>query len=101
MSIESAADRLDFIQTLAGITTDDCTVHHPLGKFDAIFDNEYLEALGGIGPAIEGRAPVLRAQTSDVEQLRKDTPLRIGDVEYHLRHHEPDGTGMSLVYLKK
>jgi hypothetical protein len=104
MSIESDADRLDIIQTLAGISTDEITVRHPTGQFDAVFENEFLEV--GFGAGVETVQPVLIARTIDVASLVKDTPLEFEDDRgqtqfYRVKHHEPDGTGMSRVLLRR
>lgn len=100
MSIEDDCDRLDIIRTLAGITSDDITVYHSRGSFEAIFDNEYLESQGFEGPAIEGTLPLLTARTIDVKDLPRGTRLTIGSESFTIERHEPDGTGMSRVYLK-
>lgn len=102
MSIETEPDRLDIVRTLAGIDRDEVTVRHPDGAFVAIFDNGFADASFDID--VESSLPVLTARTSDVEQLRKDTPLHFKDfagrdVTYDFDKHEPDGTGMSRVLL--
>lgn len=77
------------------------TVKHPGGEFVANFDNEYYEAQLGGGPGVETVQPVLSARTIDVQDLIKDTPLDVGDEQYRLKAHQPDGTGMSRVLLKR
>lgn len=97
---ESDADRLALIKSLGGQL-----VRYAGGEFWAIFDREYYEAGFGDGPAVESSQPALTARTSDVKNLLKDTPLDItvdGQVEtYFVKRHQPDGTGMSVVFLKR
>lgn len=81
-------------------------VRHPDGDFEAHFENEYFEAQFSEGPSVETRRPVLTARTVDVEALEKETPLEVLDDDgcavaiYRFKRHEPDGTGISLVYLR-
>ena len=77
------------------------TVRHVAGQFEANFENEFYEAQFGTGAGVETAQPVLIARTIDVESLAKDIPLQIGDREYVFKKHEPDGTGMSRVLLKR
>lgn len=90
--MESEIDRLTFITSLGGqlVRTD-------AGSFLSIFDREYLEAVD-----TETRVPVLTARTSDVERYvpRKGVEVTVGTDVYRVRRHEPDGTGMSMVYLE-
>ena len=76
-------------------------VRHQNGSFKAIRENPYLE-IGGNTP-METRQPILICSTSEVERLRivKDDRLDVGDDLYHVRKHEPDGTGMSRILLVK
>lgn len=67
------------------------------GSFWAIFDREYLEAVD-----TESRSPVLTARTSDAERYaaRKGTCITVGSTVYRVQRHEPDGTGMTTVFLE-
>lgn len=102
MSIEDDGDRLDIVRTLASITEDDCTVRHPGGSFDAIFDEPSADAQFD-DLAVKATGPSLTARTIDVQDIRKRTPLdvtRRGVVtRYYLEEQDPDGTGMSRVDL--
>jgi hypothetical protein len=90
--METEYDRLASIKALGGqlVSTDS-------GSFWAIFDREYLEAVD-----TESRSPVLTARTSDAEwyAARKGTGITIGSTVYRVQRHEPDGTGMSVVFLE-
>lgn len=90
--LESEADRLEMIQS------DGRLLSVAGGKFWAIFDNEYIEVVDGI----ETRQPQLTCRTSDVARLDlgKETEVSIGDRQYRIRRHEPDGTGMSILLLR-
>lgn len=90
---ESDADRLASIKGLGGQL-----VSHESGSFWAIFDRAFLLSTDG---AVETRRPVLEARTIDVADLPKDTALAIGDEVYQIVRHEPDGTGMTIVLLKR
>jgi hypothetical protein len=89
--IESDATRLRMIKAVGGVL-----VSHGSGSFWAIFDREF--ALDG---SVESRQPVLTARTSDVTELPKDAVFDIGGDQYRIKRHEPDGTGMSLVILRR
>lgn len=89
--METESDRLASIQALGGQL-----LHVDSGSFWAIFDREYLDAVG-----TEARVPVLTCRTSDAERYvkAKGTAVTIGSDTYQVQRHEPDGTGMTLVYL--
>ncbi len=99
MSIESADDLLDIVETLAGITTDNVTVTYAGGSFKAIFDRPYAAMQPG-DIDLESRQTVLIARTADVASLGKGTALTVQGDTYKLRHQEPDGTGLTRVLLK-
>lgn len=91
--METDADRLAMIKSLGGQL-----VHHPVGSFWAIFDREFVLLAEG---AVESRQPALTARTVDVVGLPKDATLTVGSDTFRIKRHEPDGTGMSLVILKR
>lgn len=66
------------------------------GTFWAIFDNAYESDVD-----TEVRVPMLTARTSDVEALRKGAQFTIGSEVYRMRRQEPDGTGLSTIYLEQ
>lgn len=94
--MESDADRLAMLQALGGTQ-----VQAQGATFTALFDAAYQAALSD--PAIEGVHPALTCRTADVERLAltKGLPLTVGGVAYRILRHEPDGTGMSLLVLKR
>jgi hypothetical protein len=89
--IETDADRLASIKGLGGQL-----VSSEIGEFWAIFDNDYV---GSIDEMVEGRGPALTCRTSDVEQLKRLAVIQVGSVSYKLNKAEPDGTGMSVLFL--
>lgn len=91
MALRSDAALLWDIRRLGGQL-----LHVDSGDFWAIFDREYLDAVG-----TEARVPVLTCRTSDAERYvkAKGTTVTIGSDVYQVQRHEPDGTGMTLVYL--
>lgn len=91
--IESDATRLRMIKAVGGVL-----VSHGSGSFWAIFDREFSLSVDG---SVESRQPVLTARTSDVCELPKDVVLDVCGTEYRIKRQEPDGTGMSLVILKR
>lgn len=92
---ESDADRLGMIKSLGG----QLVFAPPDRKFWAVFENAFVTT--GFGDVeIEGVSPQLQARTSDVHSLVKDATVRVGDVTYRVKRNEPDGTGMSLLFLK-
>lgn len=91
--IESDATRLRMIKAVGGVL-----IRHDGGEFWAIFENEYLAVIDGM---VESKGPALTARTSDVQDLPKDTVLDVNGSEYLIKRHEPDGTGMSSVLLKR
>lgn len=89
--METDADRLAMIQSLGGQL-----VRTPGGDFWAIFDNDFL-----LSGNIETRAPALTARSIDVESLSKDSPVEVGSTTYRVKSPQPDGTGMTLLILKR
>lgn len=94
--LDSDADLLALIRDSGGV---ECKVNR--GSLQAIFDNEFVES--ETEPGVEGRQPVLACRTSDVTNLeiRKGTHVTIGTDYYRVQRHEPDGTGMSRLVLRK
>ncbi len=94
--LDSDADRLEIIKSLGGQLL-------PVsgGEFWAIFDRDFSEVLGG--PSVETRQPFLECRTSDVLALGldKEIDISVGNLPYRVRRHEPDGTGMSRLILKR
>lgn len=90
--METDADRLASIKELGGQI-----VSSDLGEFWAIFDNEYQSATGD--GMVEARGPALTCRTSDVEKLNRSATVIVSGVPYKTNKHEPDGTGMSVLFL--
>lgn len=65
-----------------------------------IFDNEFAEVEVG-EVAVEGTQPRFMCKTSDVVALVADEDFTVGGVTYKTIRQEPDGTGISLVILRK
>jgi hypothetical protein len=91
--METDADRLAMIQSLGGQL-----ITHAQGSFWAIFDREFALLADG---AVESRQPALTARTSDVEVLAKDTVVHVAGEPYRIKRPEPDGTGMTILILKR
>lgn len=69
------------------------------GAFWALFDAGFTELLG----AVEARDPFLTCSTLDVTNLGlvRDDSVRSGADQYRIKRHEPDGTGISRLILKR
>jgi hypothetical protein len=91
--LESDADRLAMITSLGGQL-----IRHQGGEFWALFDRDFVLVV----EAVETRQPALTARTCDVQHLPKDTVLNIsGEEPYRIKRPEPDGTGMTIIILKR
>lgn len=64
--------------------------------FTGNFDREYLEVLD-----MQGRSPVLTCPTVDAARLKRNAPLEIEGAIYLFKYAEPDGTGVSIVFLEE
>jgi hypothetical protein len=92
--VDSDADRLAMIQGLGGLR-----VSVRGSKFWAIFDNAYADI-----QQAEGTSPALTCRSSDVEFLtitKDDVIEDIGDDEWRVRRLEADGTGMTVIRLRR
>jgi hypothetical protein len=67
-------------------------------EFYAIFDNGFSQALD----LVESSEPYLTMRTSDVTRVKlvKDDVIDGLAQVFRVKHHEPDGTGMSRILLK-
>jgi hypothetical protein len=63
---------------------------------NAIFDNAYIEA-GGLG--VVGLQPILTCLSSDVDDVDIGAGVVVGSTDYLVVRMEPDGTGVTTVYL--
>jgi hypothetical protein len=64
----------------------------------AVFDDGYRMANVGIG--MSGTQPALTMLTADVEGDPVGQTVVVGDDEYTVATHEPDGTGISVLMLE-
>jgi hypothetical protein len=65
-----------------------------------LFDNGYLQA-SVLGVGIESREPSFEAKDSNITGLDHGDTLTIAGVVYNIIRIEPDGTGMTKLYLSK
>lgn len=64
-----------------------------------VFDNSYeFGDVGGAGMA--STQPVFTLATSDVPALVVGASLVVNATTYKVAHHEPDGTGVSRLFLE-
>lgn len=92
--METEADRLAILRGLGGVD-----VASGGRVFVAVFDNEYLGQDAGV--EVEGRQPVLTCLTSEADRLVKGAVIDVCGASYRVVRHEPDGTGMSRLVLRK
>ena len=89
MTFETDESRLAFLQDFGS------TVHSPGGDCLGIIETDYLDTDG-----IDNFLLALTCRTSDVLSLMpKGTVVSMDGVDYRVRTHKPDGTGMSIVVL--
>jgi hypothetical protein len=91
--METDADRLASIKALGGQL-----ITSAYGQFWGIFDREFALSIDG---SVETRQPVLEARTLDVEDIPKDAVIQIGSDNFRVKRSEPDGTGMTMLVLKR
>lgn len=91
--LENDADRLALIRAVDG-----SFIKADLGVFEAIFDNDYI-----LAGEVEERVAMLICLSSDVDKLKlvKGAAVAIGESSFRVLRHEPDGTGMSRLILRK
>lgn len=66
----------------------------------AIFDNAY--ALGNVGSmGAAGTQPILTLATTNVPANPVGTLAVVNGTTYSVAAHEPDGTGVSILYLER
>lgn len=91
--METESDRLAMIKSLGGQL-----VRHDAGQFWAIFDSEFALSIDG---SVESRQPALTARTSDVTDLPKDAALSTTGGDFRVKRSEPDGTGITVLVLRR
>jgi hypothetical protein len=65
-----------------------------------IFDNDSSPVSIGFSD-MQARSPRLACASDDVENVVDETPVLIGAVTYRVAALEPDGTGITVLELKK
>jgi len=96
--LESDADRLAEIQALGNGAT--LAAQGGTG-YSVVFDEQYLPVND-----VEERGPVATMRSSDVAaaKLQKDAVVQVsvdgGVKAFRVKRFEPDGTGITLVYLR-
>lgn len=71
-----------------------------VGPLKAIFDNGH-QAASLLGVEFESRNPVLYVKTADLPADAHDLPVTVRGVEYEVINVEPDGTGLSVLQLRR
>jgi len=96
MAVESAADRLEFLDVDEfGVTA----TYDGASTIQGIFDKDYIELLQGeVGIASTG--PQMLCRSSDVSGVVQGKAVVVGGVSYTVKGIEPDGTGMTLLLLE-
>lgn len=94
MTVETECDRQSMLADF-GV----CVIAST-GTFTAIFDDPTVMA-GDLD--VQSRGPALECSTADVVRLglEKEAAIEIGGEPYRVKRHEPDGTGWSVVLLKR
>ncbi len=67
-------------------------------SFPVIFDNGYQSALGGM---VESTGPQCMAKSADVSTVVQGTSITINAVAYKVREVQPDGTGVTVLFLER
>lgn len=94
MSLESEADRLEYLRTFGLCLQSD------RGQIQGLFDR--VADVASIGEAsIVASGPVALVRTSDAIRLalKRGDALRVEDVAYVIRDVRPDGQGMTTLGL--
>lgn len=63
------------------------------------FHNEFDTI--GLQVQYDGSFPWFECRTEDVEEIEKDVQVIIDDVHYKIKSIQPNGTGISVVFLYK
>lgn len=69
---------------------------------DGIFDNEYYESDPDLPVELESATPTFLCQSSKlIHPKKREDTIIIRGIKYEVDSHKPDGTGMTLLILKK
>ena len=66
-----------------------------------IFDNEYIEDIGGGEVDIEATHPMFLVKTADVPNVAQGDQLFVNDLYYRIVNVQPDGTGLTVLILEE
>jgi hypothetical protein len=67
-------------------------------SFPVLFDNAYQGSLNGL---VQDTNPIARARASDVAALVQGSPLTVAAVTYRIVSLQPDGTGVTVLELRR
>ncbi len=94
MALESAADRLAYLDTFGESAT-----YTPSGgdpkTIQVLYDAVYIEALD-----IESNTPLATARTADLNGTIQTGTLVVAAGSFTILNHEPDSAGMSILILE-
>lgn len=90
-----AEDLAPFFDTDAGFAV---TATVGASSFPVIFDNAYQ---AGLGNMIESAGPVCQAKSADVSTVVQGTAITINAVSYKVREVQPDGAGVTTLFLER
>jgi hypothetical protein len=74
------------------------TRHSEVVQFQVIFDNGYSAQLGGYA---DGTQPTALARSVDVADLVQGCAFTVAGADWLVTDLQPDGTGMTLIVLRK
>jgi hypothetical protein len=74
------------------------TRHGEVITLQVIFDNGYAAALGGLA---DGTQPTALCRSADVADLVQGCAFTVGGADWLVTDLQPDGTGMTLLSLRK
>jgi len=101
MAVEVAADRAIFFSTTDFASA---ATYTPTGgsaaTVNGIFDNGYSEVDMGGQVAVASTDPQFTCATSDVSGAAEGDALTVSSVDYTVRRVEPDGTGVTVLFLE-
>lgn len=71
-------------------------------EMQAIFDDDF-QVVNGDYVDVSSSLPVLTVKTEDVVRLgiSHGTRIVVRTADYYVTNHQPDGTGMGLLFLRK
>lgn len=94
MAIETDRSRLRMIKAVGGLIAS-----FSRGDIWCIFDNGNADVLS----MVESSGPSMHCRSSDVSSIAitKDDEVEINGEQYRVKKMDPDGTGMTMVHLKK